>query len=75
MKAAKAFTLALLLFTSFLFSQSNTFKLGITGAYPNAYGYTVNSGINWSYYIDLNMNTWSGWWINSINNEQLTNNN
>jgi hypothetical protein len=62
-KLLTALLLAFLLFTSHLYSQSNTFKLGVTGAYPNAYGYTVNSGINWSYYTDLNMNTWSGWWI------------
>ncbi len=35
MKAAKAFTLSLLLFTSLLYSQSNTFKLGVTGAYQD----------------------------------------
>jgi len=40
MKATKAFTLSLLLFTSLLYSQSNTFKLGVTGACCN-FGFTA----------------------------------
>ncbi len=63
MKAAKAFTLSFLLFTSLLFSQSNTFKLGFTGAYPNKYNYPVFSTIDWDYYAEFKMNTWQGWWI------------
>jgi len=63
MKAAKAFTLAFLLFTSLLFSQSDTFRLGFTGAYPNKYNYPVFSTIDWNYYAEFKMNTWQGWWI------------
>ena len=52
--------LALLFFTSLLFSQS-TFQLGFTGAYPNYFD-TATKDINWSYYSDLNLNTIQGWW-------------
>lgn len=51
----------------FVYSQTNTFKLGFTGAYPlnwnqDSYNYTDNS-VEWSWYSELNMNLWSGWQI------------
>ncbi len=61
MKAAKAFTLAFLLFTTFLFSQSNTFKLGFTGTLPaGGIVWSATSGTTWSWYNELNFNTWQG---------------
>lgn len=62
MKAFKALTLALLFLSTILFSQNN-FKLGFTGTYPDNYSYGTTSGTNWSWYNELYMNTWQGWWI------------
>lgn len=64
----KLLFLLVIFFISFtLFSQTDTFKLGFTGAYPNYF--EVNTAtINWSYYNELNLNTIQGWWVNSINN-------
>ena len=43
-------------------SQTYTFKLGFTGAYPNYFD-TTTKDINWSYYSELNLNTIQGWWV------------
>ncbi|HRF66649.1 MAG TPA: T9SS type A sorting domain-containing protein [Ignavibacteria bacterium] len=59
-------TAFLLVFTSCLYSQ-NDFKLGFTGAYPNYYNYTEFAKINWNYYNEFKMNTWSGWWVGDTN--------
>jgi len=61
MKAAKAFTLAFLLFTTFLFSQSNTFRLGFTGSLPaGGQVWTATSATDWGWYNELSINTWQG---------------
>lgn len=67
MKTIKALVLVFLFISSNLFSQSNIFKLGFTGAYPNYYNYPVFSTIDWDYYDELKMNTWSGWWAGDTN--------
>ena len=63
-KLLTALIFAPLLITSLLYSQSNTFKLGFTGAYPNYYGPVVNNPnykVNWDWYDEFKMNTWQGW--------------
>ena len=60
-------SLFILLLITLAFSISNsqsTFQLGFTGSYPNYYGGVGNPTyqINWSYYTDMNMNLWQGWW-------------
>ena len=51
--------------------QQKTFKLGFTGAYPQNYDYPSTSAVNWSWYGDLSMNMWSGWWIGETRPEVL----
>jgi hypothetical protein len=62
-KLLTALLLAFLLFSTLLFSQSNTFRLGYTGMYPHRFDYTSSSGVNWLWHEELNINTWQGWWI------------
>jgi hypothetical protein len=62
MKTSKTLLLAFLLISSLLYSQTNTFKLGFTGAYPN-YWDSNTYKVDWSHYGDLNFNTWQGWWV------------
>lgn len=63
----------LLLVITSVFSQTNTFKLGFTGCYPNNYDYFSTNNHPWSDYGDLNMNSWSAWWVgdNLTNNPQV----
>jgi hypothetical protein len=70
MKTIIRITLLVLLLGANFYAQ-NTFKLGFTGAYPNEYAFDMNSNVNWSWYNDLKLNMWQGWWIKTVNNEQL----
>jgi hypothetical protein len=63
MKLLTALLLAFLLLASNLYSQQNSFRLGYTGMYPDRWDYTTNSGVNWLWHNELNINTWQGWWI------------
>ncbi len=47
------------------FGQTNTFKLGFTGAYPdgNPIAYDFQKELNWNLYDELSMNIWQGWSI------------
>jgi hypothetical protein len=62
MKVIITLLFTFLLQTSFIYQQSNNFKLGFTGAYPSDFLFTENSGQNWSWYTDMKMNVWQGWW-------------
>jgi len=64
-----------LLFFSFqisdLYSQTNSFRLGYTGMYPNRYVYDQTKNVDWGWYGEHNINTWQGWFIGDKEKEVL----
>jgi hypothetical protein len=63
MTALKVLPLAFLLFSSVLFSQINTFRLGFSGTYPEVNTYPSSQYTDWSFYPELSMNFWQGFGI------------
>ena len=57
----KILSLSILFITVSVSAQNNTFLLGYSGTYPNIY-YIPTYSINWSFYHEMNMNLWQGWW-------------
>ena len=60
-----------------VYSQTNEFKIGFTGAYPlnwdqHAYEYTYNN-MDWGWYSELSMNLWSGWQIDGRHTDVIYN--
>lgn len=72
MKTFTALCIAVILLSSSIFSQTNTFRLGFTGTYPaggQVWNFTIAT--DWSWYNELNFNTWQGFEVGDQQKEVL----